>query len=258
MATVEASGIAKAGLTTGIIGTSLAGLLAANNGGGGLLGGLFGGGNAAAAMAGQGAYQAALSAKDAEIGQLKAERYADHVGASTFDRAIQLSNRNDEKINANLKEAYQELIVTRERLATSDANFKCLAASVERIGTNVNDLNREVADMRVREQQTTDAIDCLAKSTSMRFDAVYKAIDCAKRECGDAIALEAERRHAADQSIRSYVDATFVPGRLVMPREAICPEVMQRYNNWVAPTDQAPATQPISGTINANVTSRSK
>ena len=215
--------------------------------GGGFLGGLFGGGNAAAAMAGQGAYHAALSAKDAEIGQLKAERYADHVGASTFDRAIQLSNRNDEKINANLKEAYQELVVTRERLATADANFKCLADSVSGIKSNVADLNREVADMRVREQRT-----------AMRFDSVYKALDCAKRECGDAIALEAERRHAADQSIRCYVDATFVPGRLVMPREAICPEVMQRYNNWVAPTDQAPATQPISGTINANVTSRSK
>lgn len=99
-----------------------------------------------------------------------------------------------------------------------------MTASVDRIGTNVNDLNREVADMRVREQRTADAIDCLAKSTSMRFDSVYKALDCAKRECG----------------------------------EAICPEVMQRYNNWVAPTDQAPATQPISGTINANVTSRTK
>ena len=256
MATVESSGVAKAGMVTGITSLGILGANLLNNGG--LLGGLFGNGNAAAAMAGQGAYQAAISAKDAEIGQLKAERYADHVGASTFDRAIQLSNRNDEKINANLKEAYQELVVTRERLATADANFKCLADSVSGLKVNVAELNREVADMRVREQQTADAVDCLAKSTSMRFDSVYKAIDCAKRECGDAIALEAERRHAADQSIRCYVDATFVPGRLVMPREAICPEVMQRYNNWVAPTDQAPATQPISGTINANVTSRSK
>lgn len=255
MATVESSGVAKAGMVTGITSLGILGANLLNNGG--LFGGLFGNGNAAA-MAGQGAYQAAISAKDAEIGQLKAERYADHVGASTFDRAIQLSNRNDEKINANLKEAYQELVVTRERLATADANFKCLADSVSGLKVNVAELNREVADMRVREQQTADAIDCLAKSTSMRFDSVYKAIDCAKRECGDAIALEAERRHAADQSIRCYVDATFVPGRLVMPREAICPEVMQRYNSWVAPTDQAPATQPISGTINANVTSRSK
>ena len=38
-----------------------------------------------------------------------------------------------------------------------------MTASVDRIGTNVNDLNREVADMRVREQRTADAIDCLVK-----------------------------------------------------------------------------------------------
>lgn len=67
MATVESSGVAKAGLTTGIIGTTLGGLWALGAGNGnGLLGGLFGGNYNAAAMAGQGAYQAALSAKDAE------------------------------------------------------------------------------------------------------------------------------------------------------------------------------------------------
>lgn len=56
--------------------------LGAGNGNG-LLGGLFGG-NYNGVMAAQGAYQAALSAKDAEIGQLKAERYADHVGTGVY------------------------------------------------------------------------------------------------------------------------------------------------------------------------------
>ncbi|MBR6449844.1 MAG: hypothetical protein IKS96_07860 [Fibrobacter sp.] len=60
-------GVGTAGLTLGIIGTSLAsGLL---NGGG--LGGLFGGGNPSASAT----YQ--LASKDTEIAQLKAERYAD-------------------------------------------------------------------------------------------------------------------------------------------------------------------------------------
>lgn len=224
MAAVESSGVAKAGLTTGIIGTSLAGLLALNNGGGGgLLGGLFGGGNAAAAMAGQGAYQAAISAKDAEIGQLRAERYADHVGTRVYEAAAALSNKNDDRIQANLKEAFQELIVTRERLATSDANFKCLASSVDRIGGNVNEINREICDMRVREQNTAAAI-----------------------------ALESERRLAGDQNLMCYVNATFVPGKLVMPKDAICPAVMPQYNSWTAPTGTAPDTQPISGTVTVN------
>lgn len=61
-------GVGTAGLTLGIIGTSLAsGLL---NGGG--LGGLFNGNSNPTASA---AYQ--LSTKDTEIAQLRAERYAD-------------------------------------------------------------------------------------------------------------------------------------------------------------------------------------
>jgi hypothetical protein len=37
----------------------------------------------------------------------------------------------------------------------------------------------------------------------------------------------------------------------IIPQTAICPPVMTRYNSWVAPTDTAPATQPIIGTVNA-------
>ena len=38
----------------------------------------------------------------------------------------------------------------------------------------------------------------------------------------------------------------------VIPRTAICPEVMERYNSWVAPTAAAPAVQPVTGSINVN------
>lgn len=38
----------------------------------------------------------------------------------------------------------------------------------------------------------------------------------------------------------------------VVPRTAICPEVMPRYNSWTAPTDPAPATQPIVGNVDAS------
>ena len=73
MATYEndsytSKGVGNAGLTLGIIGTTLAsGIL-----GGGNLGGIFGNNNNPTASA---AYQ--LSTKDTEIAQLKAERYAD-------------------------------------------------------------------------------------------------------------------------------------------------------------------------------------
>lgn len=38
----------------------------------------------------------------------------------------------------------------------------------------------------------------------------------------------------------------------IVPRTAICPEVMPRYNTWTAPTDPAPATQPVVGNIDAS------
>jgi hypothetical protein len=38
----------------------------------------------------------------------------------------------------------------------------------------------------------------------------------------------------------------------VIPRTAICPEVMPRYNSFVTPTDNAPATQPITGNIDVS------
>ena len=41
--------------------------------------------------------------------------------------------------------------------------------------------------------------------------------------------------------MRLYVDATFVPGKLVMPLSSLCPEAMQRYNSWTAPTTTEPA-----------------
>jgi hypothetical protein len=39
----------------------------------------------------------------------------------------------------------------------------------------------------------------------------------------------------------------------VIPRTAICPEVMPRYNSWVAPTEAAPATQPVVGNIDVGL-----
>ena len=40
--------------------------------------------------------------------------------------------------------------------------------------------------------------------------------------------------------------------KTVIPTTAICPEVMLRYNSWTAPTSEAPATQPVTGTISTN------
>lgn len=265
------SGVAKAGLATGITGTALGGLAFAK-GAYDILRGGHGRNYNCENVGGRtnvletvvpvgscgfnGGWEAnqleRISGLQAYAGSLEAQRYADNVGATVYEKAIGLSNQNDAKITANLKEAFGELVVTRERLARMEEREACLREQYARTSAGLADVQREISDMRVREQATADAINCLSKTTDQRFDAVYRSIDCAKRECGDAIALEAERRAAADQSIRCYVDARFVPGRLVMPRDSICPEVMPRYNTFTTPTDPAPAVQPVTGSIIVN------
>jgi hypothetical protein len=256
MGEFASKGVAGTGLGLGIAGTAL-GVLA--GGANGILGNVLGGNRGGVPAGGFGGgwncaesalYQNAISAKDAEIGQLKAERYADSVGIGVYQNAINLSNRNDEKINANLEKSYTELINTRERIVKNEMEFQCAQKDISRISAQVAALDAEAANQRVLQQKTEDAINCLANSTNERFGAVYAAINCAKRECADAITLEAERRCAGDNSIMQYVNATFVAGKLVMPRSSICPEVMPRYNTWTAPTTEAPDTTSISGNIN--------
>lgn len=164
MESVASAGVGGAGLGLGIAGTAL-GLL--NSGGRGLFGGLFGCGCGDQ-----------VSALQSELAQVKAERYADNIGIATFKEAKVMSDKNDEKIQAN----YIELA-------------KAVAA-----------LDKQVA---VDKQATVDNFAFL----NHKIDEKYREIRC-------------------------YVDGTFVPGKLVMPLSSICPEAMQRYNSWVAPTTE--------------------
>jgi hypothetical protein len=145
----------------------------------------------------------------AEIAQLRAEKYADGIVAQVY------------KANRDEKDALGDRLLEKY----------------------IEPISKEIADMRVREAQTGAAVDCLAKSTSMRFDNVYREIECAKKECGAAIALEGERRINGDNSIMCFVQGNYVQGRLVMPKSAICPEVMPRWNSYTTPTNTAPDVQ---------------
>ena len=69
------------------------------------------------------------------------------------------------------------------------------------------------------------------------------AVDKKEIECN--FAFLNNRINETARELRCYVDATFVPGKLVMPLSSICPEAMQRYNSWTAPT--TPATTANAG-----------
>lgn len=106
----------------------------------------------------------------------------------------------------------------------------------------INPIATEMAAMQVREARNDERIKCMGEKMEIGFHTL-------RHEFGQAIALEGERRQNGDQSIMCYVQGNYVPGKLVMPRSSICPEVMQRYNTWVAPTTPAPDTQAVTGSI---------
>ena len=100
-------GRATGGLVTGIIGTSLAGLLAAGaTNGGGILGGLGWGNKNCYAQS----FEGKIGQLESEIAYLNAENYADRVG-------IDIYRTLDNKIQANLEKLYNFVIDLDKRTA---------------------------------------------------------------------------------------------------------------------------------------------
>ena len=70
--------------------------------------------------------------------------------------------------------------------------------------------------------------------------ALDKQVAVDKQATVDNFAFLNNKIDTTKQEVLCYVNATFVPGKLVMPLSSICPEAMQRYNSWTAPTTPAP------------------
>lgn len=108
MGEFASSGVGTAGLTTGVIGTTLGALNSGIFGGDGI-GGLFGGGGRTSSLW-------------AENAKLRAERYADNVGIETYKQSAK-DNRDlrDRIMGEWLKPIAQEAAANRERLAALEA-----------------------------------------------------------------------------------------------------------------------------------------
>ena len=89
-------------------------------------------------------------------------------------------------------------------------------------------LRQDIRDeLALREQITAGKIESLANVTTCGFNAVNTAI----------------------ANLANTVNGVT---KTVIPTTAICPEVMPRFNSFVAPTSEAPATQPVTGSVNVN------
>jgi hypothetical protein len=79
------------------------------------------------------------------------------------------------------------------------------------------------------------------EALGVAFAQLDKDIAVEKQATRDNFAFLNNKIDTTKNEVLCYCNSTFVPGKLVMPLENICPEAMQRYNSWVAPTAQAGA-----------------
>ncbi len=84
-----------------------------------------------------------------------------------------------------------------------------------------------------------DKINANYKELAQFVAALDKQIAVDKQATVDNFAFLNNKIDTTKNEILCYCNATFVPGKLVMPLSSICPEAMQRYNSWTAPTATA-------------------
>ena len=108
----------------------------------------------------------------------------------------------------------------REIIATSKADDEKINANYKELAQFIAALDKQIA---VDKQQTVD-----------NFAFLNNKIDDVRCDLN-------QRINTTRDEILCYCNATFVPGKLVMPLSSICPEAMQRYNSWTAPTTTTPA-----------------
>lgn len=158
-----------------------------------------------------------VSALEAEIAQLKAEKYADAAGVNTFKEAASLVDKLDAR--------YSGLI---------------------------RDLNEEAVNNRVNTAVQNEQIKCLQKEFDYKLNAVESKLTSDMKmgftNLGHAIEVESERRQHEDCDIRKWMDCNFVPFDRVVGAYRICPPVQLAATTGGA-SNAKPTNVVVSGTV---------
>lgn len=149
-----------------------------------------------------------VSALQAEVGMLRAEKYSD---------------RNTADVYSAVRSEYKDLL---EKWITPLSDEAC--RNRERIAVLETSVKYENEKALLRED-------------NIRLGLKGYIDECCCQTNGRISELQ-DRVAGMGRTLNS-ITAT------VIPRTAICPEVMPRYNSWIAPTEEAPATQPITGSV---------
>ena len=125
-------------------------------------------------------------------------------------------------------------------VATSDTRtISCLETKIAKLESEryTDSVGIELYKEIVAKSNAEDAkINANYKELAQYIAQLDKQIAVDKQATLDNFAFLNNEICNTKKEIMCYVNATFVPGKLVMPLANICPEAMQRYNSWTAPT----------------------
>lgn len=222
---------ANTGVTLGSIGLGLGVLNAMNNNcgcGGGLLGGLFGGNCNCNRGIGLGEVQY-VSQLQAENAMLKSENYADKVGKETYMQSLADNRSLRDEMYAYIKPLAEEAANNRVNIATLAAEQKCCCEKQE--------LRDQITAGKINEMglAINGKIDTMVATNTGAFNSVNQTIQCISNSVNDLA-------HTLGQ-----ITAT------IIPLCKICPQPMQRFNSWAAPTTQAGDCQSNNVNIQTGV-----
>ena len=155
-----------------------------------------------------------IAEKDAKIAELTAQKYSDNQDAVLYQATRAENEKLENRLMNYITPLSQEAASNRERVAVLEAQQA---------------KNGEIADLREK---------LVRSELGAKIDSVAQTCGCGIAQLNNAVA-------GINNTLNQIT-------HLVVPRTAICPEVMERYNSWVAPTAAAPADQPVTGNINVN------
>lgn len=150
----------------------------------------------------------------AENAGLRAQKYSDEQDAKVYQATRSENEKLTAQMMAFITPLSQESASNRERVAVLESQMKS---------------NAEIADLREK---------LVRSELGAKIDSVAQTCGCGIAQLNNAV--------AGINNTLNQITHT------VIPRTAICPEVMERYNSWIAPTAAAPAVQPVTGSINVN------
>lgn len=182
-------GVGTAGLTLGIIGTALATLA----GGGSLLSAATGnngngGNNCNGNSCNNGSHSDEVCKLRGQVAKLESEKYTDTGILDLRDRIAALN-----------KDVIGQIIELDKGQSVLKTQVECLNQKLD-----------------YEQKLTEQKINCCCEKNDLKLAAVRNDLE-------GAIKLESERRECGDRNLYSYVNATFVPGKLSMPLSSICP-----------------------------------